>query len=315
MNKLLLSALVFGCALSAQMSLSFAKDPFSIVAVVNDDAISSADVDARMALMMASSGLMPTEENRQRLLPQVVDTLVEEQIKVQEAQAQNLEVTPEEISQGFETLAAQNKLKPEEFAKVLQSQGIPKSTLMNQIKSQIAWTKVVTDVLRPRIDVTEADVNSQMVRMKETMGKQEYKIGEIFLPVANAEDDGKTKQLGEKIIEEMRNKKVPFEVVAAQFSRAPGAQQTGGMSWVQEGQLPKELEVPFMALNEGDMTAPIRGLSGYHILTLKETRIVNEETIPDEQTMTNKIGLERLDRLQRRHLSDLKASAFIDRRG
>lgn len=315
MNKLLLIATVAVLAATTSFSLAFAKDPFSIIAVVNDDAISSADVEARMALMMASSGLPPTQENQQRLFPQVVDTLVEEQIKVQEAKAQNLEVTPEEISQGFATLAAQNKLEPEQFAKVLESQGIPKSTLMNQIKSQIAWTKVVSEVLRPRIDVTEADVNSQMVRMKESMGKEEYMIGEIFLPVANAEDDGKTKQLAEKIIEEMNNKKVPFEVVAAQFSRAPGAQQTGGLSWVQEGQLPKELEEPFLALNTGEMTAPIRGLSGYHILMLKETRVASEDTMPDEQSMTNKIGLERLDRLQRRHLSDLKASAFIDRRG
>lgn len=315
MNKLLLIATVAVLAATTSFSLAFAKDPFSIIAVVNDDAISSADVEARMALMMASSGLPPTQENQQRLFPQVVDTLVEEQIKVQEAKAQNLEVTPEEISQGFATLAAQNKLEPEQFAKVLESQGIPKSTLMNQIKSQIAWTKVVSEVLRPRIDVTEADVNSQMVRMKESMGKEEYMIGEIFLPVANAEDDGKTKQLAEKIIEEMNNKKVPFEVVAAQFSRAPGAQQTGGLSWVQEGQLPKELEEPFMDLNTGEMTAPIRGLSGYHILMLKETRVASEDTMPDEQSMTNKIGLERLDRLQRRHLSDLKASAFIDRRG
>lgn len=315
MNKLLLIATVAVLAATTSFSLAFAKDPFSIIAVVNDDAISSADVEARMALMMASSGLPPTQENQQRLFPQVVDTLVEEQIKVQEAKAQNLEVTPEEISQGFATLAAQNKLEPEQFTKVLESQGIPKSTLMNQIKSQIAWTKVVSEVLRPRIDVTEADVNSQMVRMKESMGKEEYMIGEIFLPVANAEDDGKTKQLAEKIIEEMNNKKVPFEVVAAQFSRAPGAQQTGGLSWVQEGQLPKELEEPFMDLNTGEMTAPIRGLSGYHILMLKETRVASEDTMPDEQSMTNKIGLERLDRLQRRHLSDLKASAFIDRRG
>lgn len=315
MNKLLLIAIISMFAVISALSPSNAQDPFSIVAVVNDDAISSADVEARMALMMASSGLRATKENQQRLFPQVVDTLVEEQIKVQEAKAQNLEVTPEEISQGFETLAAQNKLKPEEFAKVLQSQGIPKSTLMSQIKSQISWTKVVAEVLRPRIDVTEADVNSQMLRMQENVGKQEYMMGEIFLPVANAEDDGKTKQLGEKIIEEMESKKVPFEVVAAQFSRAPGAQQSGGMSWVQEGQLPKELEEPFMALNAGEITAPIRGLSGYHILMLKETRIASEETFPDEQAMTNKIGLERLDRLQRRHLSDLKASAFIDRRG
>ena len=306
---------MFMAAIAVPTVSALAKEPFSIVAVVNDDAISSADVEARMALMLASSGLRPNKENQERLFPQVVNTLIEEQLKIQEAKAQKLVITPEEISQGFETLAAQNKLEPEQFAQILKQQGIPKSTLMSQIRSQIAWTKVISEVLRPQIDVTEADVNAQMTRLKETMGKEEFLVGEIFLPVGSADEDSKTKQLGEKILQEMREKKVPFEVVAAQFSRAPGAQQTGGLSWIQKGQLPKDLEEATMALSKDEMTKPIRGLSGYHIFTLKDTRMVSEETMPDEQAMTNKIGLERLDRLQARHLSDLKSSAYIDRRG
>lgn len=293
---------------------AFADDPFSIVAVVNDDAISSNDVDARMRLMLASSGLRNTKENRERMMPQVVNTLVEEQLKIQEAENQNLTVSPEEISTGFETLAAQNKFTAEQFSTVLKQQGIPKSTLMNQIKSQVSWTKVIAEVLRPQIDVTEADVNARMERMKSNIGQTEYLIGEIFLPVDAPDEDAKTKQLAANIIQEMREKKVPFEVVAAQFSKAPGAQQNGGMSWIQKGQLPKDLDVATMALSKNEISKPIRGLSGYHIMMMRDTRTSGMETLPDEQAITNQIGLERLDRLQQRHLFNLKAEAFIDRR-
>lgn len=314
-QKYIILATVLAAFLIAPLSSALAERPFEIVAVVNDDAISSKDVEARMALMMASSGLRPTVENQERLFPQVLNTLIEEQLKIQEAQAQNIVITPEEISEGFAALAGQNKLEPDQFAEILKRQGIPKSTLMSQIRSQIAWSKVVTEVLRPQIDVKEADVNARMSRMKESMGKEEYLIGEIFLPVSSADEDGKIKNLGEKIIQEMKEKSVPFEAVAAQFSRAPGAQQTGGFSWIQKGQMPSELEKAAMSLEKGELTDPIRGLSGYHVLTLKEKRTVSEDTMPDEQTMTNKIGLERLNRLQARHLSDLRSSAFIDRRG
>ena len=291
-----------------------AKEPFSIVAVVNDDAISSSDVDARMQLMLASSGLRATKENMQRMEPQVINTLVEEQLKIQEAKNQNLTVSPEEISKGFESLAAQNNFSAEQFASILAQQGIPKSTLMAQIKSQISWTKVVSEILRPQIDVTEADVNARMGRMKENIGQTEYLVGEIFLPVQDAEEDAKTKQLAEKIIQEMKSKNVPFEVVAAQFSKAPGAQKNGGMSWIQKGQLPDELKEKTMALNEGQISSPIRGLSGYHVMMMKQSRTSKTETLPDEDTVLNQIGLERLDRLQQRHLSDIRAASFIDRR-
>lgn len=291
-----------------------AKEPFSIVAVVNDDAISSSDVEARMQLMLASSGLYPTKENMQRMEPQVVNTLIEEHLKMQEAARQNLQVMPEEISKGFESLAAQNNFSADQFASLLKQQGIPKATLMDQIKSQISWTKVVSEVLRPQIDVTEADVNARMGRMKENIGQTEYLVGEIFLPVQDPSEDTKTRQLAEKIIQEMQSKNVPFEVVAAQFSKAPGAQQNGGMSWIQKGQLPDELEEKTMTLNKGQISSPIRGLSGYHVMMMKDARTAKTETMPDEEAVLNQIGLERLDRLQQRHLSNIRASSFIERR-
>lgn len=314
MNKYILFIFMSLVLVLSAPQISFAKDPFSIVAVVNDDAISSNDVDARMKLMLASSGLRNIKENRDRMMPQVVNSLIEEQLKIQEAKNKKLTVTPEEISKGFETLASQNKFTAEQFAHVLKQQGIPKSTLMNQIKSQISWTKVISEVLRPQIDVTEADVNARMERMKEHIGQSEYLIGEIFLPVESPDEDSKTKQLAIKIIQEMREKNVPFEVVAAQFSKAPGAQQNGGMSWIQKGQLPKDLDEATMSLEKGAISAPIRGLSGYHIMMMKDMRTSSAETMPKEQDITNQIGLERLDRLQQRHLFDIKAAAFIDRR-
>lgn len=314
MNKYILFILMGLLLVLVAPQTGLAKDPFSIVAVVNDDAISSNDVDARMQLMLASSGLRNTKENRERMTPQVINSLIEEQLKIQEAKNQKLTITPEEISKGFESLAAQNQFTAEQFASVLKQQGIPKSTLMNQIKSQISWTKVISEVLRPKIDVTEADVNARMERMKESIGQSEYLIGEIFLPVEKADEDGKTKQLATKIIQEMREKNVPFEVVAAQFSKAPGAQQSGGMSWVQKGQLPKDLDEVTMALSKGQISAPVRGLSGYHIMMMKDVRTSGSENMPAEQDVTNQIGLERLDRLQQRHLFDMKAAAFIDRR-
>lgn len=293
---------------------SLAKDPFSIVAIVNDDAISSADVADRMKLMLASSGLRETKENKKRIKPQVINSLVDEQLKIQEAKKQKLAVTPEEISKGFEALASQNRFTPEQFVNVLKRQGISKSTLMNQIKAQISWTKVISEVLRPQVDVTEADVNARMEKIRESIGQTEYLVGEIFLPVTNAGEDNKTKQLANKIIKEMKDNNIDFEIVAAQFSKAPGAQQNGGLSWIKKEQLPDEIGEVVMSLSKGEISNPIRGLSGYYIMMMKDSRIADIKTLPDEQTLTNQIGLERLDRLQQRYLFDIKAASFIELR-
>ena len=64
-------------------------------------------------------------------------------------------------------------MNPEQFASILRQQDIPKRTLDHQIKAQVAWSKIISDILRPQIDVTEADVNSKMQRMKYSEGKTE----------------------------------------------------------------------------------------------------------------------------------------------
>lgn len=291
-----------------------AANSFAIAATVNEDAISEADVLDRMKLIFASSGILDTKENRKKVKPEALNILIEEQLKIQEADRHKLNVTDQEVEDGFGMMASQNKMTAEEFKKVMMQSGIPHRTLMQQIRAQISWQKVIASVLRPRIDVTENDINAKLGRLKENIGQNEYHVAEIFLPVEESSKDKKVKELGAKLIEEIKNKRAPFAVVAAQFSKSSTAQQGGSMGWVQEGDLPKELDIVVKSLSDGQISPPIKGISGYHILTLIEKRAVSEETLPSEDEILNAIGLRRLDRLQKRHLADVRSASFIDKR-
>lgn len=292
-----------------------ASESFDIAATVNKSAISESDVNDRLKLIFASSGMPKNKQDRDRARTQALNVLIEEELKIQEAERQNLNVTDEEIDQGFASLAQQNNMSPEEFSAVLQKQGIPKTTLLHQIKSQVAWVKIVKNVLRPKIDVSENDVNAKMDRMKDNIGATEYNASEIFLPVSNPQDEEKTKRLALKIISEINAGRAPFELAASQFSQSESAGRGGSLGWVKEEDLPKELGLVLKSLDQGQISTPVRGMAGYHILTLKEIRTASTETIPSEDEVLNSIGLERLERLSQRYLSDIKSAAFIDRRG
>lgn len=291
-----------------------AATSFSIAATVNKSAISEADVEDRMQLLLASSGMRSTKENDARIRPQALDILIEEELKIQEAEKNNLAVTPEELDQAFQAMAQQNKLTPEQFIQVMQQQGIPKATLMRQIKAQISWTKVITSILRPQVDVSENDINAKMERVKANIGKMEYQASEIFLPVTAENDDTSIGELATKLVEEMKLGRAPFDVVALQFSKSNTAPQGGAMGWVQEGQLPKELDVVLKSLSQGQISPPIKSLDGYYILSVSDKRSVAGESLPSEDAVLNSIGLERLDRLQQRYLADIRSAAFIDKR-
>jgi len=286
----------------------------TIAAIVNDRAVSSSDVNDRMKLVITSSGLPKSQDIFEKLRPQILTALIEEQIKMQEAEKYDLEITQQEIESGFATIAQQNKMQPEQFRDVLQQGGIPVSTLEDQIRSQIAWTKVVQSLLRSQVDISENDVAATLERLKSGIGKAEYRVFEIFLPVNSPKEERDVANLARKLHTELTQRKAPFQKVASQFSQSAGAAKGGDLGWVQEGQLSEEIDKLLSEIPEGKLTDPVRSLSGYHIIFLAQKREISEENMPSEDQIENQLGMQRLDRLQRRYLMDLKAESFVELR-
>ncbi len=311
-NKI--SLLLAALCVMAPAAAHAQKDAMSIAAVVNQDAISEIDVRDRLRLILASSGLPDTPEMRQKALGQVLDSLVDEQIKMQEAARNSLTVTQEEIDKAFTTIAGNNKLTPEQFAGALQQQGIARNTLDRQIKAQLAWTKVVQKVVRPQVTVSANDVAAMKDRMRKNIGKTEFLVSEIYLPVDDKAEESDVRQLASKLVTEISAGKAPFAAVARQVSRAAGSEKGGDLGWIQEGRLPDELDSALKAMPETGISEPVRGANGYHILQLRKKRSFSEENIPTDEELTDQIGFERLDRAQQRYLLDLKSAAFIERR-
>lgn len=285
-----------------------------IAAIVNQDAISISDVNDRMRLIITSSGLANNPEIMAKLSKQVVNSLIEEQIKLQEARRLELEITEEEIAQGFAAIAGQNKFEPEQFTEILKRSGINKATMERQIQAQIAWTKIVQSVVRSQVSVTDKDIEDGIARRRANKGRVEYLVAEIFLPMENAQDAGNVQQLANRLVGQIKAGQAPFFRVAQEFSKAAGASNGGDLGWVQQGQLVKEVDAVLKTMTKESVSQPIRSSNGFHILFLRDQRQITDETLPSADEMKQIIGNQRLDRAQRRYYQDLKAGAFIENR-
>ena len=285
-----------------------------IAAVVNEDVITFSDLNQRLHLVAVSSGLKLDDETVKRLTPQVLSDLIDEQLRLQEAARLDLEVSDQNVQKGFLQLAAQNKLTLEEFNKSLVANKISVPSMERQLRAQIAWNLVAQTLLRPQVSISDTDVDDVLTRIKRSIGKEEYLASEIFLAVENPKEEANMRQLANRLIAQMKEKRAPFSRVAQQFSKAAGAPQGGDMGWVRQGQLPEELDRVLQKLEKGQISTAIRSLEGYHIFLLRDKRAVSEETLPSRAQITQDLGLQRLQRLAQRHLIDLKAAAFIERR-
>ena len=309
------SAFLAVCALLPLAPVvAHATNTQGIAVIVNQDAITQSNVNDRMKLIATSTGMPDTKELMDKLRPQVIDMLVEEQIKLQEAKRLKLTVTQEEINGGFTQISQQNNIPAEDFKKMLKARGIRIGTMEDQIRSQIAWGKVVQKRVRPQIDVSDADIDSQLELLRSKMGKAEYRLANIYLPFNEEKKQGEVKAFADKVVGQLRQQPELFPRVAIQFSQAPGAAQGGVMGWVSEGELATELDEKLPSLTVNEVSDPIKTLSGYYILLVREKRQMTEENLPTREALTERIGTERLDRGQRRYLMDLRSSAYIESR-
>ena len=315
MLRTLFIFLTFTLALTfAPMPAHAGKNESSIATVVNDEAISAADVAARTKLILVSSGIPDTPEMREKMRPQILNNLIEEHLMMQEAGRNEITVKPEDIESGFASIGKQNNMSAEQFKAILKRENIPMKTLADQIEAQVAWSQVIQVKIRPQVTITENEIDSFLERIRSDIGKTQYLVSGIFLPVETPRDEANVKQLADKLIRQMTEGHTPFQRIAAQFSQSAGAAHGGDMGWIREGELEDSLNASLMKLKEGELSPPVRSLTGYHILLLRKKTIMTEDALPSRSDVYNKLGLEQLERRQRRLLLDLKAAAFIENR-
>ncbi len=283
-----------------------------IAAVVNDDVISTSELNDRVRLIMESAGLPNNSEMRSKLSPQILNELIDEKIKAQDAAKNKIQASDAEVESGLKQIAAQNNIPLDKFIKMLQSRGINIDTLRNQVKSQILWSKLVTKKIRPNIEVSDADIDTALSRIKENIGKNEYLVAEIFLPFDKFNKESDAKQLAYRLVGQLNAGAVPFGKLARQFSGSAGADKGGDMGWVQQGQLSKELDKALVKMRNKSVSNPIRGINGYHILLLRDKRKVTKESLPSREQLRQRIGMERLERNARAYFYDLKSTSYIE---
>ncbi|HYE49462.1 MAG TPA: peptidylprolyl isomerase [Azospirillaceae bacterium] len=244
-----------------------------IAAVINDEIISQSDVVGRMQLAIATSGLPDSPETRQRLLPQVMRLLVDEVLQMQEARRLNLVVTDEEIDRALTNLAEQNRMTLDQFKEALTRAGVPYATLRNQAMANLAWSKLVQRRIRPTINISDEEIDAYAERLKANAGKPEYLVSEIFIPVDTPASEDEAKRLADRLVEQV-GQGANFAAVAQQFSQTANAAAGGDMGWIQQGQLEDQLDGALQQLQPGQMSRPLRGSAGYHILLVRDQRTV-----------------------------------------
>jgi peptidyl-prolyl cis-trans isomerase SurA len=251
-------------------------DSSRIAAVVNGDVISDADIANRARLFAISTGLPMSQEVIERLKPQILRQLIDERLRVQEAQRRKIVIQDAQIAAAIKEIETRNNMPQGALRAKLASDGVSGRTLIDQIRAQLAWSQMLREVVGEKINITDADVEEQQKLAAQQVGQMEYRLGEIFIPVDDPANSTDAQHFAETVITEL-HAGAPFPMVAAQFSQTQTALQGGELGWEQANQLDPAVARIVSQMPVGAISNPVRVPGGFSVVTLQAKREIGNQ--------------------------------------
>lgn len=311
----LLAAASFMVA-AASFSSARAEIIERVVATVNDDAIFLSELRRRAApfLERVITGASEAERPQRikRLYEQFLRELVDDQLIEQTARKMNIIVSSSDVEQAIENVRKQNSLDNARFWEAVRAQGFTEKQYRTDVRKQILRLKVTNQRVRSRVNLNDQTVRDEYEdRVRKARRRQRFHAEHIFFGVPQSAS-------ATHMADTMRRAAdLRSQVDVDHFSDVAAQRGGGDLGWLDQGDLPEPLENALLALEPGQISAPVRGPSGVHIFLLRERQEGGLE-IPAFEEAKDEIYRELLDRAmakqQELFLAELRRNAVIDTR-
>ena len=248
--------------------LSVSAYAADIKAIVNDTPISGFDVDSRAKmLMLQQAGLVGklTPELKEAAL----EDLIDERIKLQEMAKQEINVSENSVQDALRHLENQNRMSEDGFKKLLEEQGIPYQTLLNQTKANLGWLQIMQKSGR-NVQVLPADIEARKKIIRQELLKEAISFAEIVV---------KTEEEALIILQQLQSGS-DFGTMVELHSIADSRVSGGRVMDVALDYYGDEVAAIFNEMQAGQLSRPIKVKGGYAlILMMKKREAVTGDTI------------------------------------
>ena len=148
--------------------------------------------------------------------------------------------------------------------------------------------------------VTDADVQAEYDKFVAANGGKEYRARHILV---------ETQAQAEAILASLK-KGAKFEDIAKKQSKDPGSGANGGdLDWAAPGKYVKEFSDAMVALNKGQVSAPVQSQFGFHIIRLDDVR---EAQLPKLEDVKPQIAQQLQQQRMATFQQEMRAKAKVE---
>jgi parvulin-like peptidyl-prolyl isomerase len=268
-----------------------------------------------MLLQLAQRGqkVVPTPAFYRRVL----DDLVAFTLIQQDAKAQGVTASPQEVQQQID---ARKRAFPSEdaYKKALAKAGMTEAILREEAANQIVVQRFLETKVASQVTVSDQAARQFYDKNQSSMSAPErLHLRQIVIGVAQnapAADKAKAKAKAEEVYKKIQAGE-DFAKLVPQYSDDPGTKNRGGdIGWIVAGQTVPQFEAAAFALKKpNEITPPTETRAGYHVIQLLERQAAG--VIPFEQVKDRLMAMmkqQQVQKLLQTRAEELRAKAKVE---
>jgi peptidyl-prolyl cis-trans isomerase SurA len=284
----LLTALGFSLQASAQTREIQSQGDLldRVAAIVNDGVVLESEVDDQIAAVkdrMHSQGQQMPPDSVMR--QQILEHLIVEECEIQHADRAGLKISDETLNNALTEVAQRNHITLQQLPAALASQGLDYPSFRESMRRELTVRLLQQRDVLQRITITPREIDQYLERQaKHPSAKAEYNVSHILIAVPQeataAQLDAAQKKATD--IYERASKGEDFAKLAIANSNSQTALDGGALGWRKGTELPTVLADTVLSLKAGEVSAPIRAPTGFHIVRLNEVRNLEKNELVEQ---------------------------------
>jgi peptidyl-prolyl cis-trans isomerase SurA len=277
---LLLAGLGVTSSVSAQL---ISKEPLDrIVAIAEDDVILQSDLDRAVANVISQYRNSPQQLPPHDVLEkQVLESLIMLRLQVQRAQSTGIRVSDADVDQAMQRVAENNKISVQQLRASLAQQGMDFDEFRKTLREQLMVQRLQQRVVQSQANVSDSEIDILLASNSLKEGELHLQHILINLPEgANAQQIQEAKQKADDVEKQIAGG-MDFTAATIRYSSAPDALQGGDLGWRHYDEVPEAFANLVEGMQPGQVSQPVRGPSGYHIVKLVDKRIGGKQVVTE----------------------------------
>jgi peptidyl-prolyl cis-trans isomerase SurA len=246
-----------------------------IAAIVNDGLVLKSELDAQMDSVTKRLQDQKVELPSQNVLQQqVLDRLVLQEIQMQRAKHVGLTISDEQLNSALQDIAARNKIPFDQLPTALAAQGVDYKLYRESMRKELILSTLRQRDVIAHIIVTPHEMDQYIARQQNAAANDEFNVSHILLSLPAAATPQQLDFISGKAqdVASRAAKGEDFGQLAIANSNSQTALDGGSLGWRKGSQLPQFILDLVVKMKPGDVSAPVRTPSGFHIVKLNERR-------------------------------------------